>query len=116
MKTIVLKISSIASIVLMLLTASVWTSCKKDKTTHGKVTVVNGAGTAVSGATVYLAAPSANGQKSYTGTTDASGTTSFEIPLPGIWDVNVKKDSLTAAGVLRLDEPGKKDEIKVILR
>ncbi len=116
MKTFVLKISTFVCVILLLLTATMWTSCKKDKVTHGKVTAVTEAHVPVGGATVHLAAPSANGQLSYTGTTDGTGLASFDVPLPGIWDVTITKDTLTGTGVLRLDEPGKSDAITVILR
>jgi|ERR1019366_687914 hypothetical protein len=103
MKKFILKISAFACVMLLLLTVTFSTSCKKDKTTHGKVTVVDSANVPVSAAKVLLAAPSANGQKSYTGTTDGSGLASFDIPLPAIWDVTVTKGLLTGTGILRLD-------------
>ena len=115
MKTFVTKISAFLSIALILLTLTMITSCKKDKVTHGTVTVKNEAGTAVSGAKVLLSANSVAGQKSYTGTSDASGTAKFDVPLPAIWDVTVTKDTLTGQGVLRLDEPGKSDAVTITL-
>ena len=116
MKTSVLKISSFICVCFLLFTATVVTSCKKDKKTYGTVTVKNASGTLISAAKVLLAAPSANGQKSSTGSTDGSGVAKFELPLPAIWDVTVTKDSLSGTGVLRLDEPGKHDDIVVIIR
>lgn len=118
MKTFTLKFSSFAFVLLLVTSATLLTSCKKDKTTYGKVTVVTEAKAPVLDATVTLSAPSANGEKSFTQKTNASGVTDFEIDLPGIWDVNVvTSDSLlTGTGVLRIDEPGKKDEITVIVR
>lgn len=116
MKTFVSKISAAVLVILLFVAVSTVTSCKKDKTTHGKVTVTNESHTPIAGAKVFLSAPSAAGQKTYTGTTESSGAASFDIPLPGIWDITVTKDALTGTGVLRLDEPGKKDEVTVIVR
>lgn len=116
MKTFVSKISTFVCFTLLLFSVTFWTACKKDKTTYGTVTVTNEAGTVQKAATVVLAAPSASGQKSFTGKTDGTGVVKFEIDLPGIWDVTVTADTLYGTGVLRLDEPGKKDEIKVIVR
>ncbi len=116
MKTLVTKISTSLAILSLFIIFTMITSCKKDKVTHGTVTVKNVVGVAVSGAKVVLSATSVGGVKSYTGTSDASGVAKFDVPLPGIWDVAVTKDTLTGQGVLRLDEPGKKDEITIVLR
>jgi hypothetical protein len=119
MKTFVTKISASLAISFLFLTLTTITSCKKEKTTHGTVTVKNAAGVAVNGAKVVLSAYSATSgtlKPPITGTTDASGTAKFDVQLPGIWDVNVTKDTLTGQGVLRLDEPGKKDEITIVIR
>ena len=116
MKTSILKISSFLFLSFLLLTATVSTSCKKDKKTYGTVNAKDGNGTAIVSAKLLLAAPSANGQKSYTGITDSHGQAKFEIPLPAIWDVTISTDTTSGTGVLRLDEPGKSDEITVTLR
>lgn len=116
MKTFVSKITTFVCLTLLLFSVTFWTACKKDKTTYGTVTVTDEVGTKIKGATVVLAAPSAAGQKSFTGKTDPTGVVKFEIDLPGIWDVSVTADTLYGTGVLRLDEPGKKDEITVIVR
>ncbi len=116
MKTFVSKISTFVCLTFLLFSVTFWTACKKDKTTYGTVTVTDEAGTKIRSAKVVLAAPSAAGQKSYSGTTDIGGVVKFEIPLPGIWDVSVTADTLYGTGVLRLDEPGKKDEVTVIVR
>jgi hypothetical protein len=119
MKTLVTKISTSLTILFLFLTFTMVTSCKKDKVTHGTVTVKNVAGVAVSGAKVVLSAYSATSgtlKPPITGTSDGSGIAKFDVQLPGIWDVNVTKDTLTGQGVLRLDEPGKKDEIIIVIR
>lgn len=114
MKTFVLKSSAFA--VMILLTITLVTSCKKDKVTKGTVMVTNVKSAPVSGAKVHLSANSANGKKTYDATTDPSGKAEFEIDLPAIWDVTVVKDSLLGTGVLRLDEPGKKTTVTIIAR
>ena len=120
MKTFVLKFSSIAIVFLLLLTAISTPSCKKDKICHGKVTVVDTAGIPVAVATVELAAPSVNGQVTYSGITDGSGVVSFEVKLPAIFDVFAKQEAnypgMTGVGVIRLDEPGKSAEVTVTLK
>ena len=120
MKTFVLRFSSFAIVFLLLLTALSTPSCKKDKICHGKVTVVDSIGTPVAGATVVLAAPSVNGQVTYTGSTDGTGVVTFEVKLPAIFDVKATQifnyPGKTGLGVLRLDEPGKSTEITVTLK
>lgn len=119
MKTFVLKFSTIAIVFLLLLTAISTPSCKKDKTCHGKVTVLDTAGLPVAVATVELAAPSVNGQVTYTGTTDGTGVVTFEVKLPAIFDVTATQAAyagMTGVGVLRLDEPGKTAETTVTLK
>lgn len=114
MKTKFLKFSTFAGALLLLFIAFGTSSCNKDKTTHGKITVRDSAGDAVEGATVVLSAP--NAQVTYTGTTDGSGFVQFDVKLPAIFDVNVTKDLLTGSSILRLDEPGKTSEITIIVR
>ena len=120
MKTFVLRFSSIAIVFLLLLTAISTPSCKKDKTCHGKVTVIDTAGVPIAVATVKLAAPSVNGQVTYTGTTDGTGVVTFEVKLPAIFDVFATQAAQwpgkTGVGVIRLDEPGKSAETTVTIK
>ncbi len=117
MKTHILKFSAFVGVLLLLLTAFGSSSCNKDKTTHGKIHVIDTAGAYVNGATVKLSAP--NGQVTYTGTTDGSGFVNFDVRLPAIFDVTATKSSYPGkigTGVLRLDEPGKTTELTVTIR
>lgn len=116
MKTFALRTSAIVCAFALILTATMATSCKKDKTTYGTVTVQTTSGKLVSGAKVLLSAAAVAGEKTYEGVTDGSGEAEFEIALPGIWDVTVTKDSLSGTGVLRLDEPGKSDNTTITVR
>lgn len=115
-----LKLSAFSFIVLLLCTAvGTTSSCKKDKTCRGKVHVKDTTGAAVGYANVKLDAKSVQGQVVYDGITDGNGDVSFEVKLPGIFDVTVTKTSLPGrigTGVLRLDEPGKKDDITIIFK
>jgi len=116
MKTLATKISAVIAVIALLSVVFVSSSCNKDKTCHGKVTVVDTNGTAISGATVRLAAPSVSGDVVYDGTTDGSGMASFDVKLPAIFDVTATHPAYAGeegVGVLRLDEPGKDAEVKV---
>lgn len=114
MKTTFIKLSTIAGALLLLFVALSVSSCNKDKTTHGKIHIVDASGAYVSGATVRLSAP--NAQVTYSGTTDSGGYVQFDVRLPAIFDVTASKDSLVGTGVLRLDEPGKTTELTVTVR
>ncbi len=119
MKTFILKSSAVAAVLLMVFTAITATSCKKDKTCHGKVHVVDTAGMPVYNAVVKLAAPSVQGDVVYDGTTDESGDVSFEVKLPAIFDITATKaiyPGMAGVGVLRLDEPGKTAEVDVTIQ
>ncbi|HLC83888.1 MAG TPA: carboxypeptidase-like regulatory domain-containing protein [Bacteroidia bacterium] len=115
MKTFLHKISAITGVIALLTVMLVSQSCKKDKTCHGKVKVVDSNGAVISGATVHLAAPSVNGDVVYDNTTDGSGEASFDVKLPAIFDVTATHPgySATGVGVLRLDEPGKDADVTV---
>ncbi len=115
MKTFINRISAIIGVVTLLVVMFISTSCNKDKTCYGKVTVVDSNGTAISGATVHLAAPSVNGDVVYDGKTDGSGQASFDVKLPAIFDVTATHPGYagTGVGVLRLDEPGKESDVTV---
>lgn len=118
MKNIV-KISALTCVTMLVLVALSTTSCKKDKTCHGKVTVIDTAGVPVAGATVKLDA--ANATKVFeTATTDGSGVANFELKLPAILDIKAEKPSaypgMVGKGILRLDEPGKTAEVTVTLK
>src|SRR4051812_43813422 len=92
--------------------ASGISSCKKEKTCHGTVRVINAAGTPVGDATVKLSVSGAD--VAYESTTDGSGAATFEVELPAIFDVSASKSTpspLSGTGMLRLDEAGKSDEV-----
>ncbi len=119
MKTLVLKSLAFGGVILLLATALGTSSCKKNKTCHGTVHVMDTLGKAISGAVVKLGAPSVQGDVKYDGITDNSGNVNFDIPLPAIWDVIATKNTLpnrVGTGVLRLDEPGKKATVDVTIR
>jgi len=118
MKNFTLKISALVCMSLLLI-ATFSSSCKKDKTCHGKVTVVDTAGAPVASASVVLGAPSVNGTITYKDVTDGSGVVNFEIKLPCILDITATKSSMpgmTGKGILRVDEPGKSDEVTVTMK
>lgn len=117
MKTTISKISAITGVILFMAVMFVSTSCNKDKTCHGKVKVIDSNGVAISGATVKLSAPSVSGDVVYTGTTDGSGMSSFDVKLPAIFDVTATHPlySSTGVGVIRLDEPGKDADVTVTI-
>jgi hypothetical protein len=116
MKTLIIKLSALACIVVLISFVFTTSSCNKDKTCHGKVTVVDMAGTGMANAKVHLAAPSVGGQVVYDGVTDGSGDVSFEVKLPAIFDVTATTTTspvMSGTGVLRLDEAGKSNQITV---
>ncbi len=115
MKTLTNRFLAITSVVALLSVVFISTSCNKDKTCHGKVTVVDTNGAVISGAAVKLSAPSVSGDVVYDGTTDGSGNASFEVKLPAIFDVKATHSAYsgTGVGVLRLDEPGKNADVTV---
>jgi hypothetical protein len=119
MKTFILKSLAFGGVIFLLSTALTTSSCKKDKTCHGKVHVVDSLGKNVGNAFVRLAAPSVQGDVKYDGSTDNSGNVSFEVKLPAIFDVTASKATYPnklGVGVLRLDEPGKSSEVEVTIR
>lgn len=119
MKTFTLKFSAFACAFVLIFTAFSSSSCKKDKTCHGTVTVLDTGDVPLGNATVRLAAPSVNGDVTYETTTDGSGKASFEVKLPAIFDVTATKATYpgqSATGVLRLDEPGKDAEVTVTMQ
>ena len=120
MKTFALKFPSFTIALILISSLSVVTSCKKDKETNGKVTVINDASDKISDAEVVVSAASVNGDTSFTKFTNGSGVADFEINLPGIWDVSVTTSDtaapLVGSGVLRLDEPGSSDDITITVR
>ncbi len=115
MKTFINKYSAITRVIMFSVIMFISTSCNKDKTCHGKVTVTDANGTVVSGAAVKLSAPSVGGDVVYDEVTDGSGVASFEVKLPAIFDVKATKATIpgTGVGVLRLDEPGKSNSVTV---
>jgi hypothetical protein len=119
MKTFTFKFSAFVCAFILLFTAFSSSSCKKDKTCHGKVHVIDTAGSAVSNAKVKLHAPSVNGEVEYEEVTDGSGDATFEVALPAIFDVTVTKSSMpgkVGTGVLRVDEPGKTGEVTITIK
>jgi hypothetical protein len=117
MKTAIHKLSAIVCVVLLVVTATTTSSCKKDKTCHGKVHVIDTLGAPIASANVKLSAPSVGGQTEYNGVTDGSGDCTFEVTLPAIFDVTATKAGMsgTGTGVIRLDEPGKEDAVTVTI-
>jgi len=113
MKTLFIKKATFYSFVMLSFVLVVVSSCKKDKTCHGKVTVVDITGTPVASAKVHLAAPSVGGDVVYDGITDGSGVASFEVKLPAIFDITATKAPLFGTGIMRLDEEGKSTEVTV---
>jgi hypothetical protein len=119
MKTFILKSLVFGSVVLLLTAAFTTSSCRRDKTCHGKVHVIDSLSRNVPNAFVRLSAPSVQGQVIYDGTTDGSGMVSFDVKLPAIFDVAATKSTMPGrigVGVLRLDEEGKSAEVEVIIR
>ncbi len=120
MKTFILKSLAFGGVIFLLSAAFTTSSCKKDKTCHGKVHVVDTTGKNVAGAFVRLSAPSVQGDVIYDGSTDGSGNVSYDVKLPAIFDVKAEKKAIypgkSGNGVLRLDEPGKSAEVEVTIR
>ncbi len=128
MKTFILKISAFVGVALMLVIAFSSTSCKKDKTCHGKITVLDTAGLPIALATVQLSSPpsvpadpnhTGGGDLHLTGVTDGSGIVNFELKLPAILDIVATSSSftgMTGKAILRLDEPGKTTEVSVTIK
>lgn len=120
MKKTLLKISS--GLLILLFISNTFTSCEKEKDTVGIIKVVNSSGQAMSGVTVVLdqqntepgTDPIQNLRKS--GTTDATGKTSFTYRYEAILDVSVNKisgnDTYSGSGVIRLLR-GKTEQITV---
>ena len=128
MKTFFSKITAFACVALFLFTVLSSTSCKKDKTCHGKITVIDTSGVPVANADVKLSSPPSvppnqahlnGGDLVINGVTDGSGVANFEIKLPAILDILATKTTLpgmTGKGILRLDEPGKTAEVTVTIK
>jgi hypothetical protein len=119
MKTFTLKFSATVCAFIFLFAVLTTSSCKKDAICHGKVHVIDTAGVVVSNATVKLAAPSVNGDVVYSTITDGAGDAEFEVKLPAIFDVTATKatyPNMKGTGVLRLDEPGKTNNITVTIK
>jgi hypothetical protein len=119
MKTVILKTSAFVCVMLLLITSLTTTSCKKDKMCHGNITVIDTAGATISGATVVVAAPSVNGQKSFSNITDGSGVAKIDLKLPAIMDIVATSSTypgMTGKGILRLDEPGKTEDVTVTIK
>ncbi len=119
MKAFIFKISAITGVLMLFTIMFIASSCNKDQTCHGTVTVVDTVGSPVASAKVKLSAPSVGGDVVYDGTTDGSGKVSFDVKLPAIFDVYATKATfpgLAGVGVLRLDEPGTDAEVKVIIQ
>ncbi len=119
MKAFIFKFSLFTSVLMLFALVFCASSCKKDQTCHGIVTVVDTIGSPVANAIVQLSAPSVGGDVVYNGTTDGSGKVSFDVKLPAIFDVyatSLNFLGLSGVGVIRLDEPGKEAEVKVIIQ
>ncbi len=116
MKTFLLKITVTCGLIFLFFTALTTSSCKKDETCHGKVLVVDTSGNPIDGANVLLDASSVDGTVEYSGVTDGSGSVKFDVKLPAIFDVTATKGAKTGPGILRLDEPGKDNEVTVTIK
>lgn len=118
MKNFTLKFSAFVVVFTLIFAAFSTSSCKKDKTCHGTVRVVDTSNVPVGSAAVKLSAPSVSGDVVYEGTTDGSGEATFEVKLPAIFDVTATKGTMPGigVGVLRLDEPGKSNEVTVTIQ
>jgi hypothetical protein len=118
MKTFTLKTSFFLCVFALLFTAFSTSSCKKDKTCHGKVHVIDtiNGGTPVANANVKFDAQSVNGDVVYNGVTDGGGDATIDVKLPAIFDVTVTKGTKHGTGVIRLDEPGKDAEVTVTIQ
>lgn len=117
MKSFILRSSVLAIVVLLLGAAFTTSSCRKDKTCHGKVHVIDTLNRDVATAYVKLSVP--GGEVVYDGLTDNSGLVRFDVKLPAIFDVSATKITYpgkVGVGVLRLDEEGKSAEVEVIIR
>jgi len=107
--------SALFSIIIIAFLAVSYSSCKKEQSCDGVVTVLSsgGGGTPVAGATVRLwANTQPKGQVEATGITDGSGKAYFNFKLQAILNADVTAISGTGSGILRL-EPGKKVETTV---
>jgi hypothetical protein len=118
MKTFILKTSTFISVILLLFTAFYASSCKKDKMCHGKVTVVDTAGSPVPSATV-VASYGSSTNSNVSATTDGSGIATIDLKLPAILNLTATSSSfpgMTGKGILRLDEPGKSTDVTVTIK
>lgn len=118
MKNFIFKSSAYVSVAALLFTAFSATSCKKDKTCHGKITVVDTAAHPVPGATVVVAYGNSTNSNTET-STDGSGVANIDLKLPAILNITATSSSfpgMTGKGILRLDEPGKSTEVTVTIK
>lgn len=120
MKTYILRTSAIVCATLLILMALSTSSCKKDETCHGEVTVYDSTGLPLPNASVKLfhqgdttaSYTSKPGNIVYESKTDASGYVKFDIKLPAVFTVRVdhpKVPNKYKLGILILNEPGSKD-------
>lgn len=128
MKKFILKFSAFACVVLLLVAAFSSTSCNKDKTCHGTITVQDTAGRPVAGAAVHLSSPPSvppdinhpsGGDLKIDGVTDGTGNVNFDIKLPSILDITATSTlfpGMTGKGILRVDEPGKSASVTVKIK
>jgi hypothetical protein len=107
MSKTVAKFAGLMVVVLSIAVASFSVGCNKNKKCRANVTVLTAVGgSPVVGATVTLTA----GDVTLPGTTDGSGTASFETDLPMILDISV--NGSPTGRVARLEE-GKTDEVTI---
>ena len=129
MKKFILKFSAFACVVLLLVAAFSSTSCNKDKTCHGTITVLDTAGRPIAGAAVHLSSPppvpptnpphTGGGDLKIDGVTDGTGNVNFDIKLPAILDITATSNlfsGMTGKGILRVDEPGKSASVTVTIK
>lgn len=112
------KESALFGILIIAFIAFSYSSCKKDQSCDGVVTVVSTSqsNAPIAGASVRLWANIVNkpGQVEASGVTDGSGKAYFNFKLQAIFNVDVTSGTNTGSGILKL-EPGKKAEVTVEL-
>ena len=107
MSKTVAKFAGLMVVVLTISVTSFSVGCNKNKECHANVTVLTAVGgSPVVGAEVRLK----SGDVDLPGTTDGSGTASFETQLPMILDIFVNGNA--TGRVARLEE-GKTDEVTI---
>ncbi len=110
---------STACFLLIILVVSSWSCRKEDQTCKATITVTDGAGAALSGATIHLRPNATDSTHTIsvdeTKTTDGAGQATFEFKLQAILNCTVTSGSLTGTGIVKL-EPAKTVEKTIIAK